>query len=801
MSDTSRHAHHPHFADLIDDQGSWKYTNALIDSASPYLQQHAHNPVHWLPWSEQAFTRARELNRPIFLSVGYSTCYWCHVMERLVFENPQIASQMNEQFVNIKVDREERPDIDEIYMASVQVFTLQTTGQARGGWPMSVFLTPPGAGEEDDPGLKPILGGTYFPPTEQHGMPSFPQVMQAVSQAWQDRRDEVLQQADSVTNATRKWLNRTSGEAAQSIDPTWPDQAADTLMRSYDTQHAGFGGAPKFPQPCVLSFMYDHGQANNDPQQTTAVHQTLLALAEGGIYDQVGGGFHRYSTDAHWLVPHFEKMLYDNGQLVELYARAHQHQPPKDDPKLYERVIRQTCDYILREMVDETGLFYSAQDAEVNSHEGENYLWLPEEIDAALNDDALAERAREMYGLNGQPNFRDPHDPDAQPRYVLHLPKSLAALADQWGMTIDEVAQLRQRMNKALLAARDNRPQPSTDDKTITSWNGMMIAGLAVAGRAIRDDRLIHAATQAAISVLEKLVDPQAKQGSGLLHSKRAGKPGPDAFLEDYAFLIHGLIELYRSTDHQPWLDQAIKLADEAGDKFDAFLSFGGGYFETRADQLDLITRVRSHSDGVIPSANSQMAHNLIDLYELTQDERWLTHVKRDVKSFAGQLSEHPAAMPHLLAAMLRLNQIAPDWQQQSAAQRQRPDDELIDWEVTYNRRIDGAWQVIMHLLIHPAYHLYAPGNSKDKVRQVSLELEHHEGMHLEPHFPAGETWLPGPDIEPIAIYRGRVQIPMLVNGAQPGDKIKLRFRYQACTEDACLPEHEKEIQLVLAEA
>ncbi|MCC6580742.1 MAG: thioredoxin domain-containing protein, partial [Phycisphaeraceae bacterium] len=415
--------------------GAGRRPNALADQTSPYLLQHACNPVDWHPWSPATLALARKLQRPIFLSIGYSTCYWCHVMERQCFENPDIAALMNDGFVNIKVDREERPDIDDLYMTAVQMIT------GSGGWPMSVFLTPPGAAGADDPGLEPFDAGTYFPPRDAYGRPGFPSVLRAISQAWRDRRGELLEQAGRVAQAMRSHLAPEPTPSPLSADQV--SQAAGRLLRAYDSDDGGFGQAPKFPQPLNLRFLLHVHRNNQDADIAGALTHTLDRMARGGMYDQVGGGFHRYSTDERWLVPHFEKMLYDNGQLAELYALAHERLPRDGDPGLFARVAAETCDYILREMTDASGAFWSAQDAEVDSREGLNYLWNPREIRNVLDDPKLAELALAMYGLDEGPNFRDPHHRDEPARNVLYLPYPLAELARQRNMALDDLLAAR----------------------------------------------------------------------------------------------------------------------------------------------------------------------------------------------------------------------------------------------------------------------------------------------------------------------------------------------------------------------
>jgi len=433
---------HPHAAELKNEDGTWRYTNYLADQTSPYLLQHAHNPVDWRPWGQEAFDEAAKRGVPIFLSVGYSTCYWCHVMERQVFENPQIAKQMNEQFVCIKVDREERPDVDDIYMTATQLMT------GSGGWPMSVFLTPPGASGDDDPGLKPFWAGTYIPPEPQHGRPGFPQVLGGLSKAWAKQREDVVKQSQALADAVRKSMANQAESGP--VNTSTIQATTDQLLNMYDKEHGGFGGAPKFPQPIYLRFLSTIYKNNPSDSLWQIIGHTLEQMVYGGMYDQIGGGFHRYSTDERWLVPHFEKMLYDNAQLVELYTRIIEEKPNDASEALYKRVVHETCDYVLREMTDPTGTFWSAQDAEVNAREGGNYVWTEDQVRQAIDDPALAGLAIKMYGLDLGTNFKDPHHDDAEPVNVLFLPKPLAALSVETGIEMMSLLEKRQQINETL---------------------------------------------------------------------------------------------------------------------------------------------------------------------------------------------------------------------------------------------------------------------------------------------------------------------------------------------------------------
>ena len=542
---------------------------------------------------------------PIFLSVGYSTCYWCHVMEREVFENAELVAGLNEHFVPVKVDREERPDVDDIYMTATQMLT------GSGGWPMNVFVTPP-APEGDDTagyGLLPYWAATYIPPEAKFGRPGFGEVVEGMRAAWADERAAVLDQATRVSEAVRQ---RAEPAHPGAVDAATVTQTVAALREAYDPKYGGFSGpeGPKFPTPVVpgllLADAADTGAAANE------LRHTLEAMAFGGIYDQVGGGFHRYSVDEKWLVPHFEKMLYDNGQLLSLYAAAYEKWEGKRFAGLYARVMRETAEYLLREMRDESGAFWSAQDAEVNAREGQNYLWTPDQVRAALADEpdpaegervpgdtayARTELALQMYGLDLGTNFQDPHHRDEPASNVLFMP---VAMSEHVGLlggpdegAMGRLMTVRAEINAALLKVRDTRDQPATDDKVLAAWNGLVIAGLADAGRVLGEERYVEAAAEAADAVLKQMRDAG---DDGLLRSMRGGVASVPAFLEDYAFVSAGLLALDAARPRERRFHAAaVELMAEADRRFAAP---GGGWFDTLEDQGDLFVRNRGVYDG-----------------------------------------------------------------------------------------------------------------------------------------------------------------------------------------------------------
>lgn len=768
---------HPYHAEITHPDGSWRFTNRLIRETSPYLLQHAHNPVDWYPWGPEAFDRSRKTGKPIFLSIGYSTCYWCHVMERQVFECPDIAGIMNELFVNVKVDREERPDVDDIYMTAVQMMT------GRGGWPMSVFLTSPGADGQSDPGLRPFYAGTYIPPVPAHGLPGFPQLIQALSQAYTERHAEVLEESRRIAQAISSQVSRATARPVQ-LGAYLVRDAANSLLRTYDTEHGGFGGAPKFPQASNLLLLL-HVQANNPNQQLwEALVHTLDRMARGGMYDQIGGGFHRYSTDEKWLVPHFEKMLYDNGQLLEVYARAHQLAPEISRDLHWPELLRQTADYVLREMVDESGAFWSAQDAEVDALEGGNYVWTPGEISEAIGDAHLAELASELYGLSLGTNFKDPHAPHAQPVNVLYQPDRLSDVASQRKLTIDRLMQQKEQIDRRLLEARSKRKQPGTDDKVLTSWNGMMIAGLSRAAMALNEPPMQQAASRAASAVLAKM----SSEEGGLLRTMRKGQARIPAFLEDYAFLVHGLIELHRVTKQRDWLDHAIRLTNHAIGLFEAE---NGGYHDTLANQSDLFVRTRSSYDGAIPSGNSRMIFNLLDLHEITGDQSWFDRALRDMNSFSSLLSRRGHGMVHMVDALLAAIEMHPDHfvehQPEEVQLRTRPLSVEIDPPKVDVSSGSADFTVTLH--IGDEYHLSAHRPGLEGLIPTTLDLQDAPGLSLDVDYPAGKSERYAFADEPINVYDGRVVLKATVRrgGREKVVAPKLILRCQICTDISCL--------------
>ena len=598
--------------------------NRLASASSPYLLLHAHNPVDWYPWGEEALERARREDKPIFLSIGYSTCYWCHVMERESFSDPDVAAAMNASFVNVKLDREERPDLDEVYMTATQLMTGQ------GGWPNSLFLTPK---------LEPFFAGTYFPPEDRWGRPGFRSILEGIGQAWQGRRADVDAQARELGEAMRQHLSGRFAPADAVPGPELVSAALRTLTQRFDPVWGGFGDAPKFPTPSNLTLLLEVASEDEAARRMLAV--TLDRMARGGLYDQLGGGFHRYATDREWRVPHFEKMLYDNGSLLEVYARAW---TLLGDPEL-ARVVRETVTFLEREVLAPEGGLWSAVDAETGGHEGAFYVWTGGELEAALGGEDAVFLAP-LLGFDRAPFFEGDH-------YVLHLPQPLDEQAERrrtsYAELLASIAPLRER----LLAARGLRPRPATDDKVLADWNGLAIAGLAVAGRLLGEPSWVKRAKQTADFVLGTMRRPGAAgEPATLLHAWRRGRGEVPAFLSDYAYLVHGLLELHAASGEPRWLSAAVELADEQRRR----LAHPDGGFYTAGESADLLCRSRDLFDGASPSPNGVAVLNLLRLGELTGDPAYREEAARALCGFAPLLEAQPAAARTLALAARRFH-------------------------------------------------------------------------------------------------------------------------------------------------
>jgi len=643
-----------------------EHTNRLAHEKSPYLLQHAHNPVDWYSWGEEAFAKARRENKPIFLSVGYSTCHWCHVMAHESFENEEVAAIMNREFVNIKVDREERPDVDRVYMTFVQA----TTGS--GGWPMSVWLTPD---------LKPFVGGTYFPPEERYGQPAFNKVLERIATAWKADHDKIVEQGSKIVEALRESQSAAPGEGK--IEVSVADAAYRQIDRSYDPKEGGFGTAPKFPRPVTLNFLTRFYA--RDPKSDSGKHAldmalfTLRKMAAGGMHDHIGGGFHRYSVDRYWHVPHFEKMLYDQAQLAVAYLDAVQIlRDPHLNPQVglatgeerreadakapvrveFEAVTRDILDYVARDMTSKEGGFFSAEDADspvaagadrghIKTAEGAFYVWTKKEIDDALGDSA--EVFDFHYGVQAHgnaPEGSDPHD-EFRGKNILIERHTIAETARHFKKSEGEIAKVLTQSREKLFGIRAQRPRPHLDDKIISAWNGLMISAYARAAQVIDEPRYLEIATRSANFVRTKLYDPSRKI---LYRSYREGRSDIEGFADDYALVIQGFLDLYEASFDVECLKFAIQLQEIQDRLF--FDEKNGGYFSSSGRDKHVFVRMKDDNDGAEPAASSIASLNLLRLSQIYDDPKVAERAKKTIDAFATILLQFPSGMPQMLVAV-----------------------------------------------------------------------------------------------------------------------------------------------------
>jgi uncharacterized protein len=635
-----------------------EHTNRLAQEKSPYLLQHAHNPVDWYPWGEEAFAKARRENKPIFLSIGYSTCHWCHVMAHESFENEEVAATMNREFVNIKVDREERPDVDRVYMTFVQA----TTGG--GGWPMSVWLTPD---------LKPFVGGTYFPPEDRYGQPAFKSVLERIATAWRENHDSIVEQGGKIVAALRESQAAPKAFGEEKIDAAILDAAYRQIDGSYDPKEGGFGNAPKFPRPVTLNFLTRFNARNpNSELGKHALEMTLFTLrkmAGGGMHDHIGGGFHRYSVDRYWHVPHFEKMLYDQAQLAGAYLDAFQIARDRQ----YEVVARDVLDYVARDMTSKEGGFFSAEDADspvpvaavydrrgesdVGAHraplqktkEGAFYIWTKKEIDAALDD--AAEIFDFHYGV--QPHGNAPEGSDPQDEFrgqnILIERHTIAETAKHFRKAEEEIGKLLAQCREKLFSIRSKRPRPHLDDKIIAAWNGLMISAYARGAQVLDEPRYLEIATRAAKFLQGNLFDSSRKI---LYRNYRGGRSNIEGFADDYAFVVQGLLDLYQASFDVEWLKFAVQLQETQDRSF--FDEKNGGYFSTSGKDESVFLRMKDDNDGAEPAASSVTALNLLRLAQFRDDPAaaGAKRAQKTIDAFATTLSHFPSAMPLMLVAL-----------------------------------------------------------------------------------------------------------------------------------------------------
>ena len=747
---------------LKNPDGSWKWTNRLIHETSPYLLLHAHNPVEWYSWDDEALTRAKKENKLIFLSVGYSTCYWCHVMEREVFSNPEIAEQMNKNFINIKIDREERPDLDEIYMTATQIMIR------RGGWPNSVFLTPD---------LKPFYAGTYFPPTDKPNRPGFPTVLDAVHEAWVTREAEVINTANEITNIIERVISTGfTSLTAKSLDRSLISTGVTHLKTTYNQAYGGFGTAPKFPSPANLEFLlreYERQSklktANTDAESLLKmVTRTLDMMAYGGIYDQIGGGFHRYSVDAKWLVPHFEKMLYDNAQLAKVYLQAYKI---TEKPQ-YRRIAEELFSFIAREMTAPDGGFYSALDAETDAEEGKYYVWTEDEIKKVLSKTDVKQFAS-IYGVDKGPNFDG--------KNVLYVPNGAESEA-----SLKTVKSARE----TLLAARFERERPLLDTKIIVSWNGMMIDALAYGYEVLGDEKYLTAASKAAEFILDKIRKPDGE----LWHTYTAGVAKYDGYLDDYAFLVQGLLGLSNATGEERWLRSATTLTDKMIELF--WDDKHGGFFFTKADAKQLIVRTKKPHDSAIPSGNAVAVNNLLML-----DPSYRNYAEKTLRSFAKAMEDTPSSFMHMLFALngyLSIEDGLPvSIPELDASQA------LVTATAKIKTRTKGNQiDVEVQVKIAAGWHINANPAGQDNLIPTTITVDKDALIEINNvKYPKGKSMKFEFSPESVNVYDRTFTIPLKLK-QKPDTLIKknvpiiLKLNYQACNDTECLLPQELNIPL-----
>ncbi len=734
--------------------------NRLIHESSPYLLLHAHNPVDWYPWGKEAIEKARREEKPIFLSVGYSTCYWCHVMEEESFSNPEIAALMNAGFVSIKVDREERPDLDDIYMTATQLLTQ------RGGWPNSVFLTPE---------LKPFFAGTYFPPEDRGGMQGFASLLGRIKDAWSNNREELETSAERIATAMADIAAKRTTPAAAVPPPPVTDEAVRSLKERYDEAWGGFGGAPKFPSPAGLFLLLS--RAEGDEEAATMVLESLRKMGRGALYDHVDGGFHRYAVDREWRIPHFEKMLYDNAFLAELMTSAAHS---SSDPEL-ERLARGTLEFVLKVLTHPEGGFKSAIDAQTDGHEGAFYIWTREELESVLAEDEFALIAP-IFALDGEPNFEEHY-------YTLYLTDSLAVHAEKLGLTREELLRKMAPILDKLSRVRSKRKFPLVDDKVLTDWNGMMIASMARGSVHLNEPRYLEAADKAASFVLDQL---RADDGT-LRHAWREGSSKIDAMLDDYAFFMRGLLALYEASEDRRWLDEAVRLADEMETRL---RDPNGGYFLSPPHPF-LLFQPKSVYDSAIPSGNSIAVVVLQELTALTGELRFSERAQAAIKAFAPEFERYPSAARMLAVAIDRYHQTTGAVRTASAPGGAEGSPSAAGVKAL-------AESVVR---VGP---LRVTGSGERRVFELELELE--EGWHVNAN-PATLPYLVPTELkgevrevrytegkpfrfsfadQELSVYEGSI----LISGELGSDAAEVILVYQACDDTRCLAPVEKSVQV-----
>ena len=735
------------------------HTNRLIHELSPYLRLHAHNPVDWYPWGPEAIAKAKKEDKPIFLSVGYSSCYWCHVMERLVFSDQTIASQMNQLFVNIKVDREERPDIDEIYMTATQLIT------GRGGWPNSVFLTPE---------LKPFFAGTYFPPEDSHGRPGFPRVLQALHVAWQENRKEIEKQATNIAQSiTRIHTIRAHSDTTHYIPDLIP-LAVDHIRTRFDPTNGGLGNAPKFPPDHAIGLLLAHYRQTQDPDVLRIITVTLGNMARGGIRDHIGGGFHRYATDTRWRVPHFEKMLYNQALLAHNYLTAFQITHKNS----YRIAAEGILSFVSREMTDDNGGFYSSIDAETDAEEGAYYTWTEEDIRLILSDDAHFFLS--CYALAPMPEGA------SGVIYKIATDSTLAATHNLDVATLhDRLAPLKEK----LLKARGKRKRPLLDDKIITAWNGLMIGAYARAYSILGQSNYLDVAQKAADFLLDHLRTPTGD----LFRLYREGHQKGNAYQEDYAFAIDGLLHLYKATNAGRYLAEATTLAENMHNRF--WDPEDGGYFTTQS-QTNLIVRTKSSHDSALPSGNAVALHVLQALIGLTQNPLYAQRAATLTKTFATQAAQTPGAFLHFIHGTMASS--FPTEEGSPALLSNHEQIVIASASATPSSDKTNTRSVNVNLAIATGWHIQAAYPSEDYLIPTQISIDNPAAEIIDITYPLSENIMLSFEDQPVAVYTGNLTIPITLafSSSLSDSALVLSLTYQACDDTRCLPPQTQRIPI-----
>jgi uncharacterized protein YyaL (SSP411 family) len=736
----------------FDKNGQPQYTNRLILEDSPYLLQHAHNPVDWYSWGDEAFARAREENKPVFLSIGYSTCHWCHVMEKESFEDIEIARYLNEHFISIKVDRERRPDVDELYMTALMLI------KGQGGWPMSSFLLSDGL---------PFFAGTYFPPD------IFLNLLNEISQAWDKQQDEINEYARNLKKAVQQTMQVHSDIKA--FDDDIAQRAVTEILQAYDNTHGGFGGSPKFPNESLLLLLLQMSLRQHHEEAIAAIEHTLTMMARGGIYDQVGGGFHRYATDASWLVPHFEKMLYNQANLARVYIQAYQ----LTGNLFYARVASNTLDYVLRDMSTSEGVFYSASDADSNGHEGVYFLWTPEELKKILSADD-AQFIMKIYNITEEGNFEGGN--------ILYLPLALDEIAQQQDTSIETLLTKLDGIHEILRTTRNQRVPPLRDEKIIVAWNAMMISALAEVAKILNKPEYLMSATRTA----EFLWAHQRKSDGSLWRVNLQGRTSITATQEDYAYFIDAMITLYDVSDDRQWLDRAQELSGVMSSKF---WDVETGGFIMSENKQSLFTVPKQSRDSAIPSGNSVAVHVLTRLSQRIFDRRYEEQAKRTVQTFAKTIHQYPSAYAYMLAGWDKLlhGSVGPDEYAANGAIKVSAQLSSVDKEKS----------VLITMKIGPDWHINTNQPLQDYLIPLKLNL-----VNDQSHWQLQNIKYPDPiykvlefDGGKLALYEGTVKIDAeLVSSSKPKNledkRIDIQLQLQACSNEICLPPEKVNLEL-----